>query len=78
MGGAKHETGILVLWPGVGLAAIEVKGGKISVARGQWYQSDRHGMRIIESPIAQSQGAQHASKDWVKDLLGSPLVIRLA
>lgn len=77
-GRAEHEIDILVLWPGVGLAAIEVKGGKISVDRGQWYQSDRHGKHTIESPIAQSQGAQHAFKDWVKDHLGSPLVSRFA
>ncbi len=31
----------LVLWPGVGMAAIEVKGGRVSVENGQWYQSDR-------------------------------------
>nr|WP_231706324.1 NERD domain-containing protein [Arthrobacter sp. zg-Y40] len=77
-GRAEHEIDILVLWPGVGLAAIEVKGGRISVQQGQWYQSDRQGPHRIESPIAQSQGAQHAFKMWVQDQLGSPLVSRFA
>lgn len=77
-GRAEHEIDILVLWPGVGLAAIEVKGGKISVDQGQWYQSDRQGKHRIESPLAQSQGSQHAFKDWVKDQIGSPLVSRFA
>ena len=77
-GRAEHEIDILVLWPGVGLAAIEVKGGRISVQQGQWYQSDRQGPHRIESPIAQSQGAQHAFKMWVQDQLGSPLANRFA
>ncbi|MCC3273275.1 NERD domain-containing protein [Arthrobacter zhangbolii] len=78
LGRAEHEIDILVLWPGVGLTAIEVKGGKISVDQGQWYQSDRHGKHKIESPIAQSQSAQHAFKGWVTDRIGSPLVSRFA
>ncbi|MCQ1954109.1 NERD domain-containing protein [Arthrobacter sp. zg-Y238] len=77
-GRAEHEIDILVLWPGVGLAAIEVKGGRISVEQGQWYQSDRQGPHRIGSPIAQSQGAQHAFKMWVQDQLGAPLVSRFA
>ena len=77
-GRAEHEIDILVLWPGVGLAAIEVKGGRISVEQGQWFQSDRQGAHRIENPIAQSQGAQHAFKAWVQDQLGSVLVSRFA
>lgn len=77
-GRAEHEIDILVLWPGVGLAAIEVKGGLLSVQQGQWYQSDRQGKHRIPSPIAQSQGAQHAFKMWATDQLGSPLVSRFA
>ncbi|MDK1361353.1 NERD domain-containing protein [Arthrobacter sp. zg-Y1219] len=77
-GRAEHEIDILVLWPGVGLAAIEVKGGLVSVEKGQWYQSDRTGKRKLPSPIAQAQGAQHAFKDWLKDRLGSSLTSRFA
>ena len=44
---AEHEIDILVLWPGVSLAAIEVKGGLVSVQNGQWLQSDRSGKRML-------------------------------
>ncbi|WP_253905705.1 nuclease-related domain-containing protein [Arthrobacter sp. H5] len=30
-GRAEHEIDLLILWPGVGLAAIEVKGGLVTV-----------------------------------------------
>ena len=80
-GRTEHEIDILVLWPGVGLASIEVKGGLVSVDNGQWYQSDSTGKRKLRSPIAQSQGAQsqgaqHAFKDWLKDQMGTPLTSR--
>ncbi|WP_186764298.1 nuclease-related domain-containing protein [Arthrobacter yangruifuii] len=38
-GRAEHEIDVLVLWPGVGVAVLEVKGGRVSVDNGQWYQS---------------------------------------
>ena len=77
-GRAEHEIDLLVLWPGVGLAAIEVKGGQIGIENGQWYQSDRNGRHNITSPVAQSQGSMHAFKDWIGEQLGSPLTSRFA
>ncbi|MFK0009290.1 NERD domain-containing protein [Paenarthrobacter sp. NPDC090520] len=77
-GRAEHEIDILVLWPGVGMAAIEVKGGRLSVDRGQWYQSDRAGNRKIQNPVAQSQGSAHAFKNWIGRQLGTPLTSRFA
>ncbi|WP_024476652.1 nuclease-related domain-containing DEAD/DEAH box helicase [Arthrobacter sp. CAL618] len=77
-GRAECEIDILVLWPGVGLAAIEVKGGQVSIDGGQWYQSDRDGKRKLRSPIAQSQSSMHAFRDWIGDQLGSPLTSRFA
>ncbi|WP_230009091.1 nuclease-related domain-containing DEAD/DEAH box helicase [Microbacterium sp. Bi128] len=77
-GRAEHEIDILVLWPGVGMAAIEVKGGLVSVDNGQWYQSDKSGKRKILSPVVQSQGSLHAFKNWVGDQLGTPLTSRFA
>jgi hypothetical protein len=61
-GRAEHEIDILVLWPGVGMAAIEVKGGRVSIENGQWYQSDRAG----------------AFKNWIGDQLGTALTSRFA
>jgi hypothetical protein len=77
-GSAEHEIDLLVLWPGVGLAAIEVKGGQVTVENGQWYQSDRSGPHKIQSPLAQSQGSAHAFKTWIGSVLGTPLTSRLA
>ncbi|WP_104161522.1 nuclease-related domain-containing DEAD/DEAH box helicase [Arthrobacter sp. ZGTC212] len=77
-GRAEHEIDILVLWPGVGLAAIEVKGGRITVENGKWHQSDGNAKRGLQSPIAQSQGAQHAFKEFITGVLGTPLTSRFA
>lgn len=77
-GRAEHEIDILVLWPGVGMAALEVKGGRLSINDGQWYQSDRSGAHPIQSPVAQSQGSVHAFKRWIGAQLGTPLTSRFA
>lgn len=58
-GGAEVEIDLLVLWPGIGIAALEVKGGRVSVTDGQWVQSDRHGPHDLSSPIEQAQRAKH-------------------
>ncbi|EMY35410.1 hypothetical protein D477_004516 [Arthrobacter crystallopoietes BAB-32] len=78
-GRAEHEIDLLVLWPGVGLAAVEVKGGLVSIENGQWYQSGgKEGRRRIQSPVAQSQSSAHAFKAWIGDQLGTPLTSRFA
>ncbi|MDZ4092401.1 MAG: NERD domain-containing protein [Arthrobacter sp.] len=77
-GAREFEIDLLVLWPSVGIAAIEVKGGQISVADGQWYQSDRSGKRPLKSPVVQSQGSTHAFKNWIEAQLGSRLTSRFA
>ena len=35
----EYEADLVVGWPGVGVAVIEVKGGHISRDQGQWHQS---------------------------------------
>ncbi|UVJ40561.1 NERD domain-containing protein [Arthrobacter sp. CJ23] len=77
-GRSEHEIDLLVLWPGVGIAAIEVKGGQVSIADGQWYQSDRQGKHKIQSPVAQSQSSLHALRDWLGKQLGSRVSSRCA
>jgi hypothetical protein len=72
----EYEIDLLVLWPRVGIAAIEVKGSKVSVADGQWYQSDRTEKRPLKSPVVQSQGSAHAFKNWIEAQLGSRLTSR--
>ena len=77
-GSSEHEIDLLVLWPGVGMAAIEVKGGLVSVDKGQWYQSDRSGKHPIQSPLVQSQGSKHAFQEWIGEQLGNVLTSRFA
>ncbi|WP_077490404.1 nuclease-related domain-containing DEAD/DEAH box helicase [Sinomonas mesophila] len=76
-GAAEHEIDLLVLWPHVGIACIEVKGGRVSVDGGQWYQSDRGGKHRIKSPVAQAQSAMHGYRNMVGDHLGTPLTSRM-
>nr|WP_218063000.1 NERD domain-containing protein [Arthrobacter sp. SDTb3-6] len=76
-GRAEHEIDILVLWPGVGLAAIEVKGGQITNDHGQWFQSGgKDGKHKLRDPLAQSQSSAHAFKNWLADQIGTPLTSR--
>jgi superfamily I DNA/RNA helicase len=49
------EIDLLVLWPGVGVAAIEVKGGSVSRTDQGWLQSGRK----IGNPVAQAQDGVH-------------------
>lgn len=68
------EIDLLVLWPGFGTAVIEVKGGRVSVESGTWYQADRTGRRPLErSPIEQAQRARHVLLRYVNDRSSRPL-----
>lgn len=75
---AEHEIDLLVLWPQVGIAVIEVKGGRLTVEDGTWYQSDSKGKHKIQSPMAQVQSAAHALKSVLFPLMGTPITSRLA
>lgn len=75
-GTAEHEIDLLILWPGVGIACIEVKGGLVSVDGGQWYQSDKGGRHKIKSPVAQAQSAMHGFIEMAGNYLGTPLTSR--
>ncbi|OUM41083.1 nuclease-related domain-containing protein [Arthrobacter sedimenti] len=78
-GRAECEIDLLVFWPGVGLAAIEVKGGLVSIEGGQWYQSGgTDGRHKIQSPVVQSQSSMHAFRTWMEKQLGSRVSSRFA
>ncbi|WP_193095490.1 nuclease-related domain-containing DEAD/DEAH box helicase [Brevibacterium sp. FME17] len=55
------EIDILVLWPGVGIAVIEVKGGRVSVEDGTWITQgvQGHRNRLKVSPLEQAMVAKH-------------------
>ena len=77
-GNNEHEIDLLVLWPGVGLAAIEVKGGRVTTSGGAWRQSDAKGAHRMKDPLAQSQGSMHAFKTWIEERTGGRLSSRFA
>ena len=57
-GGAEREIDLLVVWPGVGVAAIEVKGGHVSRGGGAWWQGSGAARHRID-PVGQVQSAKH-------------------
>lgn len=60
---AALEIDLLVAWPGVGMAVIEVKGGHVSVDDdGVWTQSGASGQHVIE-PVEQVRRARFALID---------------
>lgn len=68
------EMDLLLLWPGIGTAVIEVKGGRVSVTDGTWYQADRTGRRPLHpSPIEQAQRARHVLLRHVNERSSRPL-----
>ncbi|MDO8108339.1 NERD domain-containing protein [Isoptericola sp. b441] len=56
--GVEREIDCLVLWPGVGIAAVEVKGGRVTRERGRWLQGSGERRHVID-PFGQVQDARH-------------------
>ena len=61
------EIDSLVLWPGFGIAVIEVKGGRVSVEDGRWITQDAQGHRnrLKVSPLEQAMVAKHTLVDYL-------------
>lgn len=55
----EQELDLLIAWPGVGLAVIEVKGGHVTRDAEGWHQQSRGVRRQIGSPVVQAQDGQH-------------------
>jgi Nuclease-related domain/AAA domain/UvrD-like helicase C-terminal domain len=53
------EADLIVAWPGVGIAVIEVKGGNVGRSDGQWFQSSGGDNRPIKDPVVQAQDCKH-------------------
>ena len=61
-GSDEREIDVLVAWPGVGIAALEVKGGHISRTAGSWFQGSGAAQHRID-PVGQVQRARHTLTD---------------
>jgi hypothetical protein len=55
----EQEIDVLVAWPGVGLAVIEVKGGHVTRDAQGWHQESKGQRRPIGSPVLQAQDGRH-------------------
>ena len=65
-GGREQELDLLVVWPGVGIAVLEVKGGHVTAAGGQWHQESRGLRRPIGSPVLQAQDGRHVLSRYLQ------------
>jgi hypothetical protein len=65
------EIDFLVLWPGNGIAVIEVKGGRVDVIDGTWFTSGAQGKRnrLPSPPLEQAMVAKHTLVNYLRPRL---------
>ena len=65
------EVDFLILWPGAGIAAIEVKGGRVDVIDGRWFTSGAQGKRshLPTPPLEQAMIAKHTLVEYLRPRL---------
>lgn len=74
VGSNEIEIDLLVLWPSVGVAVIEVKGGVVDVRNGEWHQSGGGWSGVLDpSPVEQAQRAKHEFLRWINERSSRPL-----
>ena len=65
------EIDFLILWPRIGIAVIEVKGGRVDVVDGKWFTSGAQGKRsrLSEPPLEQAMIAKHTLVEYLRPRL---------
>ena len=58
-GEREQEIDLLIAWPGLGLCAVEVKGGHVTRDGDGWHQESAGRKRPIGSPVLQAQDGKH-------------------
>lgn len=61
-----YELDIAVVIHGLGVVVLEVKGGKVWVEDGTWFQELPEGVKRRD-PVEQAMKAKHVLKKWVED-----------
>lgn len=61
-----YELDIAVVFDGLGVIVLEIKGGKVWVDKGQWFQELPEGVRKRD-PVAQVMTAKHILQTWVEE-----------
>src|SRR3954449_8481295 len=65
-GAQDREADLVVAWPGVGVAVVEVKGGSVSLDRGTWRQGGDGVDRVIH-PVDQAVVCKYMLCDYLAD-----------
>ncbi|MGY1927069.1 nuclease-related domain-containing protein, partial [Modestobacter sp. SYSU DS0903] len=61
-----READLIVAWPGVGIAVVEVKGGSVSLQHGEWRQSGRTRDKVIH-PVDQARICKYLLRDYLDE-----------
>ncbi|CCG04351.1 nuclease-related domain-containing DEAD/DEAH box helicase [Blastococcus saxobsidens] len=61
-----READVVVAWPGVGVAVVEVKGGSVSLQRGEWRQGGDGTDRVIH-PVDQAVSCKYLLCDYLAE-----------
>jgi hypothetical protein len=63
------EADFVLLHPAHGMVVLEVKGGRIEVSGGEWYSTDRKGVRHrIKDPFRQAKDSKYALLEYLRGL----------
>ncbi|MGY1810153.1 NERD domain-containing protein [Blastococcus sp. SYSU D00669] len=65
-GSQDREADVVVGWPGVGIAVVEVKGGSVWLDRGGWRQAWDGGERVIH-PVDQAVACKYLLCEYLAD-----------
>ena len=60
------EADALIFIPGAGIAVLEIKGGIVAFADGQWTLSDENGYHRRINPVEQGRKAKHALRRYLE------------
>ncbi len=60
-----READAVVVWPGVGVAVVEVKGGHVGYADGHWWLGERRRPRRID-PVRQARECKYQIRDVLR------------
>jgi hypothetical protein len=63
-----READLIVAWPGVGVAVVEIKGGAVSLQRGEWRQvGDGDGVDRVIHPVDQAVACKYLLCDYLAE-----------
>lgn len=61
-----READLVVVWPGVGVAVVEVKGGRLEWAAGRWWQGGEGGRGRTVHPVDQARRCKYLIRDYLR------------